>query len=522
MEDIEDMNVDALLQRRQGDQRGRALRTVRSTWAGRAVGDSFIPGSLLVFINTWGCAHNNSDSEYMAGILSSAGYAITDKEDKADVWILNSCTVKTPSEQHLHNMVSKGHEKGKLVIVAGCVPQAQSNISWLDNISVLGVQHIDQVVEVLEETAKGNVVQLLSRRATRSGRVNGYRVPLGLPKVRRNRLIEILPISSGCLNNCAYCKTKQARGNLVSYSIQEVVGRARTAFEDGVKEVWLTSEDLGAYGRDIDLTLPDLLNELVAVIPEGCMLRLGMTNPPYILDYLEEIAAVLRHPRVYSFLHIPVQSGSDSVLREMRREYTVEEFRMVVDFMLASVPNITIATDVICGFPTETDDDFEQTIKLIGKYKFPSVFINQFYPRPGTKAAKMKLLPTETVKDRTRMLTALFQSYTPYANRIGCTYNVLVTEKAFRGDYLVGHNKAYEQILIPNCPALMGKVVKVEVTAASKHSMNGRVIGGSQDGIVRLLPFDSVKVFNRAKHLLFIFLSVYFLQLLRDYFVTTE
>ncbi|CDW58689.1 hypothetical protein TTRE_0000701401 [Trichuris trichiura] len=150
----------------------------------------------------------------------------------------------------------------------------------------------------------------------------------------------------------------------------------------------------------------------------------------------------------------------------MRREYSVDDFRAVVHFMQTNVPDISIATDVICGFPTETDEvdthafegrfavgfqgsffeDFSETMKLIDQYKFPTVFINQFYPRPGTKAAAMKLLPTEVVKQRTKMLTALFHSYQPYANRVGRVYKVLVAEKAFRGDFLVAHNKAYEQV----------------------------------------------------------------------------
>ncbi|CDW60439.1 Putative cdk5 regulatory subunit associated prote in 1-like 1 [Trichuris trichiura] len=312
MEDIEDMDVEMIMTNKRNDERpnAHAVRCSRTVWAGRALGDSFIPGisiyllsrsSLKVYISTWGCSHNNSDSEYMAGLLSSAGYAVTsinlsklpqetaikcsDQREDADVWILNSCTVKTPSEHHLRNMVISGTEKSKKIIVAGCVPQAQPNIPWLNGVSLLGVHNIDRVVEVLEETAKGNVIHLLTRRTSRSGLSRN--VPLLLPKIRRNSLVELLPISSGCLNKCTYCKTKQARGNLVSYSVEEIVARAKTAFQEGVKEIWLTSEDLGAYGRDIDVTLPDLLNDLVAVIPDGCMLRLGMTNPPYILDYLE-------------------------------------------------------------------------------------------------------------------------------------------------------------------------------------------------------------------------------------------
>jgi threonylcarbamoyladenosine tRNA methylthiotransferase CDKAL1 len=122
-----------------------------------------------------------------------------------------------------------------------------------------------------------------------------------------------------------------------------------------------------------------------------------MTNPPYILEHLDAMADILSHPRIYSFLHIPVQAGSDSVLADMKREYCVEDFSKIVDFLRSKVKGITIATDIICGFPTETETDFEQTLKLVHKYKFPILFINQFYPRPGTPAAKMKRVPTQEV-----------------------------------------------------------------------------------------------------------------------------
>jgi len=167
---------------------------------------------------------------------------------------------------------------------------------------------------------------------------------------------------------------------------------------EGVVEIWLTSEDLGAYGHDIGVTLPELLWQLVDVVPKGCMLRLGMTNPPYIMEHLEEMAGILSHPRVYSFIHLPVQCGSDKVLADMKRDYTVADFRHVVDFLRDRVPGITIATDIICGFPTETPEDFEQTLSLVSEYQFPSLFINQFYPRPGTPAARMRRIPTQEVR----------------------------------------------------------------------------------------------------------------------------
>uniref|UniRef100_A0A8B9KYB1 tRNA-t(6)A37 methylthiotransferase n=1 Tax=Astyanax mexicanus TaxID=7994 RepID=A0A8B9KYB1_ASTMX len=421
--------------------------------------DSVIPGTQKVWVRTWGCSHNNSDGEYMAGQLAAGGYKMTDNPTDADVWVLNSCTVKSPAEDHFRNSIKKAQEQNKKVVVAGCVPQAQPRMDYLKGLSIIGVQQIDRVVEVVDEAVKGHSVRLLGQKKDNGRRLGGAR--LDLPKIRKNPLIEIISINTGCLNACTYCKTKHARGDLASYPIEELVERARQSFQEGVCEIWLTSEDTGAYGRDIGTDLPSLLWELVKEIPEGCMLRLGMTNPPYILEHLEEMAKILNHPRVYGFLHVPVQSASDSVLMDMKREYCCDDFRRVVDFLKDRVPGITIATDIICGFPGETDEDFQETMELVKKYRFPSLFINQFYPRPGTPAAKMEQVPAQVV--------SLFVC-------IGERQHVLVTEESFDAQYYVAHNKFYEQVLVPKNPGFKGKMIEVDIYESGKHFMRGRPV----------------------------------------------
>uniref|UniRef100_G1SPM7 tRNA-t(6)A37 methylthiotransferase n=1 Tax=Oryctolagus cuniculus TaxID=9986 RepID=G1SPM7_RABIT len=440
--------------------------------------DSTIPGIQKIWIRTWGCSHNNSDGEYMAGQLAAYGYKITENASDADLWLLNSCTVKNPAEDHFRNSIKKAQEENKKVVLAGCVPQAQPRQDYLKGLSVIGVQQIDRVVEVVEETIKGHSVRLLGQKKENGRRLGGAR--LDLPKIRKNPLIEIISINTGCLNACTYCKTKHARGNLASYPIDELVDRAKQSFQEGVCEIWLTSEDTGAYGRDIGTDLPTLLWKLVDVIPEGAMLRLGMTNPPYILEHLQEMAKILNHPRVYAFLHIPVQSASDSVLMAMKREYCVADFKSVVDFLKEKVPGITIATDIICGFPGETDQDFQETVKLVEEYKFPSLFINQFYPRPGTPAAKMEQVPAHMKKQRTKDLSQVFHSYNPYDHKIGERQQVLVTEESFDSKFYVAHNRFYEQVLVPKNPAFMGKMVEVDIYESGKHFMKGQPVSDAK------------------------------------------
>ncbi|KAJ3410780.1 hypothetical protein HDV05_003245 [Chytridiales sp. JEL 0842] len=451
----------------------------------------FLPGNASVYVKTWGCGHNNSDGEYMAGMLASHGYKILLEDDKkydADVWVLNSCTVKGPSEQAFINDVKRGKDRGLKVVVAGCVPQgsASKGQEW-DGLSVIGVQQIDRVVEVVEESLKGNTVKLTRERkventseaSTKSKRKAGG-ASLDLPKVRRNPFVEIIPINTGCLNQCTYCKTKHARGDLGSYEPEEIWARVEAVIHEGVKEIWLTSEDTGAYGRDIGVTIVDLLWGIVNVFEKypktDTMLRVGMTNPPYILEHLPEIVKILSHPRVFSFLHVPIQAASDRVLEDMRRMYTLADFENVVNTLRDGVEgSCTVATDIICGFPTETDDDWKETTRLLEKYQFSVLHISQFYPRPGTPAARMQRLPTELVKQRSREATQIFHSYQPYDSLFGKMLVVLVTEVSADGKHYVGHDKRYRQVLVGMEPEYMGKVLVVEVVRTGKFFVEGSV-----------------------------------------------
>eukprot|EP00878_Enallax_costatus_P043482 GHUV01051477.1.p1 GENE.GHUV01051477.1~~GHUV01051477.1.p1 ORF type:complete len:377 (+),score=85.49 GHUV01051477.1:1219-2349(+) len=304
-----------------------------------------------------------------------------------------------------------------------------------------GVGAIDRVVEAAEAALKGEQLVLLGRR----------KLPdLDLPKVRRNAHVEIVPLSTGCLGACTYCKTKHARGHLGSYRPEAIVSRVAAAAADPlVREIWLSSEDTGAYGRDIGTNIADLLKRCVAVLPQDgrTMLRLGMTNPPFILEHLDQIAEVLNHPCVFSYLHLPVQSGSDPVLLKMNREYTVEEFQRCADTLLSKVPGLELATDIIVGFPGETDADWSGTMELVGHYCFAHTHISQFYPRPGTPAARMKRVPTQLVKERSRELSRLVETFTgPCAALLGSRQRVWVTDTAADGHHLVGHTKNYTQV----------------------------------------------------------------------------
>lgn len=431
--------------------------------------DAPVPETQKVWIKTYGCSHNSSDSEYMHGLLVKYGYRVVDDKNSADIWLVNSCTVKDPSQAAFMNVVHQAKDQDKPIVVAGCVSQAQRSLQGLEDVSIVGVTQIDRIVEAVEETLHGNTVKMLAKKELPK---------LDLPKVRRNPLVEIIPLSTGCLGACTYCKTREARGKLGSYALEAIVDRVKQVVDEGVSEIWLTSEDTGAYGLDIGTNIINLLRSILEVLPPaGVMLRVGMTNPPYILEHLEAIGDILNDDRVYSFLHVPVQAASNKVLLAMNREYTAEDFRLVADTLQYKVPGMTIATDIICGFPGEDEADFDQTLALIAHYKFAITNISQFYPRPGTPAAKMKRVPTNIVKDRSRRLTKLFESIVPYTYLVGQTVKVWFdVEVSDDRKYSVGHTKAYVKILVPLDESLPGRCYTVQIESAARFHCVGRLV----------------------------------------------
>lgn len=451
-----------------------------------------VPGDATIFVHTFGCGHNVSDGEYMAGQLVDHGYRITDDFKSADCFLINSCTVKNPSEDHFVTLVRRAKESGKPVVVAGCVPQGDPQGKEWSDVSVIGVKQIHQAASVVEEALRGHIVRAIDEKETShaGGRRQVVReevlpivaetIPLprlDLPKVRRNNFIEIIPINVGCLNNCTYCKTKQARGDLQSWPVDEIVNRVRQVVLEGVREIRLTSEDVGAYGIDIGT---DIVQLLLAVSKEvertDVMIRVGMSNPPYLLRHVGAVAEILKHKNFFEFIHIPVQSGSNAILDSMKREYTVEEFLECVDGFRAILPSISIATDIICAFPGEGEAEWEDTMSLCRRVQFPVVNISRYYARRGTPAAAMPQIRTDIAKKRTVELTNFFNSYETYGQVVGTKHWIWLLEVAHDKHHLVGHTKNFAQVLVDPAEASLGDFVEVSITSSTKYSVQGVVL----------------------------------------------
>ncbi|MBR9682909.1 tRNA (N(6)-L-threonylcarbamoyladenosine(37)-C(2))-methylthiotransferase, partial [Candidatus Woesearchaeota archaeon] len=386
--------------------------------------------------------------------------------EEADVIILNSCTVKNPSENSLMRELEKYKDSYKIVIVAGCV--AQADPEKLGGYPLIGTNQFDQIVEVVEEALNENIVCNLSQEDTPS---------LKAPKVRENPVVEIIPICRGCLGNCSYCKTKAARGELVSYPIEDIKLRVRRALMEGAKEIWLTAQDCGCYGFDLNTNLAKLLEELVT-IDRYFKIRIGMINPNHLLKIKDELLKVFSNEKIFKFLHIPLQSGNDEILKAMKRKYSMEDFLNLVKEFRQHFPRITLATDVIVGFPGESEEQHWETLNLIRRISPDVLHISRFWARPKTPAAKMKnQIRGDEIKRRSGVLAEIFKNIAHMQNEKWLTWEgeILIDDQGTEPGQMIGRNPSYKQVLVMGDFEL-GQRVKVKIGGVKDWDLRGRVI----------------------------------------------
>lgn len=403
-----------------------------------------------IFIETYGCSFNVSDSEAMGGLLAQSGYRIATDPAQADLIIMNTCTVKDRTYLNFEKRFAQLKTaalsgEGPRLVVAGCIPKTLAHSDLMQGVSTLGPDTIDQVTEVVEQTLAGH--QLNRLQADSKSDATAAR-PL-LPTRRRQPNIEIIPIASGCLNACTFCQTRLARGRLSSFRPGDLLDRARRAIADGVSELWLTAQDVGAYGKDCDYPLHRLLRDICAL--EGdFMVRLGMANPRWVWEDLNAILDALDHPKMFKFLHVPVQSGSDAVLAAMKRGNTARQFLEISEAFGQRFPEGGLMTDIIVGYPTETEEDFAQTLAVLDAVRPAAANRSKFSPRPGTAAARLPQLPGPVMAERSLRLydkvKALAHAY--HQDWVGRRDRVLIDQLKSNGTTFA-HNTAYRPVVLP-------------------------------------------------------------------------
>ena len=353
-----------------------------------------------ILIKTFGCTANQDNEAIMAGLLLESGHSLVKDDVDADIIVVNSCVVKSATENRIFQLLKD--LKDKKIIITGCMPGAQPNRlkKIAPNASLLSTQHTTDIVYAVEKMLKGEIITLNSKRKENKAFVSKLR-----PKE-----IATIQIGEGCADICYFCQTKLAKGHIFSFPVEDIKKEVEHVVKNGYKIIYLTSQDNGAYGLDKNKIsqLANLLKELIKV--EGKYeIRVGMTNPRHIIPIIDDLVKVYKNDKIKKFLHIPVQSGSNKVLKEMNRKHSVDDFLVLVDKFRKEFEDFNIATDIIVGYPTENEEDFNDTIELIKKIKPEVINISKFTPRPLTKASKMKQLKSEIIKDRSKKLADVYE-----------------------------------------------------------------------------------------------------------------
>ncbi len=424
-----------------------------------------------VYVEVYGCSANRADAEIASGLLLEAGHEIVDRAEDADVSVLLTCIVKTPTERKVVRRLKE--LEGKRVVVAGCMPKAQRSVveEVSPGASLVGPDDVERILEAVSAAAAGEKIVCLG--GTSPDRTC-------LPRMRFSGVVHIAPIAAGCLGNCSYCIVKVARGRLRSFPAEAIVRDAEEAIASGCKEIWVTAEDTAAYDYN-GVRLPDLLRSLEEI--EGdFMIRVGMMTPNSVLPILDDLVDAFRGKKVFSFLHAPVQSGSDEVLARMRRKYNVTDFKDLATRFRDGVPGLGVSTDIICGFPGESEDQFRESLSLIEWLRPDALNMNRFWPRPGTEAAELGgQLNGRITKGRSRRLDELWTRVGQEANEswLGWVGDVLLDEVGHSGAKM-GRTRSYKAVTVVT-GARLGEWIRVRVTGAERAYLLGEDVTDGSD-----------------------------------------
>ena len=430
-------------------------------------------------IYTLGCKVNQYESSAIGDLFRQAGYQMVDFEQQADVYVINTCTVTHLGDRKSRQMIRRAAKQNPEAVIAvtGCYAQTSPG-------EVLEITGVDLVVGTKD---KSNIVKLVEAFSKEKGPVNAVDNILAsdcydeLPvPTEQGKARAFLKIQEGCNSFCAYCIIPYARGPVRSRLPENVLTSATQLIEQGFKEIVLTGIHIGAYGQDFADRQIDLgwLVDRLAKVPGLLRLRLGSIEPHDINDAL--INAVAGNPNVCRHLHIPLQSGDDDILASMRRRYDIRQFEELVNRIYQTVPGVAITTDVIVGFPGETEQQFQNTLQTVERVGFASLHVFKYSPRKGTPAAEMQdQVSPEAKEDRSKRLIELGGKLAEKFARqqLDKDLEVLV-EQPHEGDNLLfeGHTDTYLKVIFPAQDKLRGQLVRVHIDEIFGQYLKGRII----------------------------------------------
>jgi len=434
-------------------------------------------------IRTFGCQMNEHDSERIAGLLSADGMTATDDLDKADVLFINTCTIRENADNRLYGNLGqlkewKDRRPRSLLVVGGCAAQKDREIvreraPWVD--VVLGTHNLDRVLDLLDYAENwGGVTEVVDELQA---------MPSSLPVRRELTHSAWVSIQVGCNNSCTFCIVPTVRGPEISRRPGDVLREVRGLAADGVVEVTLLGQNVDTYGRDLALDgrrkplFAKLLRQVGTV--EG-LRRLRFTSP-HPADFRRDVAeAMAETPAVCEQLHLPLQSGSDRVLAAMHRGYNVERYCSKLTMARELIPDLAVSTDIIVGFPGESEDDFAATLEVVEANAYDQAFMFIFSPRPGTRAAEMtdSFVPAEAIKERFDRLVELQNRISLERNRaqVGKKEEVLVEGPSKKDAGVVAARSRSGKLVHVEGVWQPGSFLNVEILSAAPHHLVGRPI----------------------------------------------
>lgn len=406
---------------------------------------------MKVYFETYGCALNKGDTYIMMTLLQKRNHEIVSDITNADVIVLNTCDVRLETGERMKSRIKELRKYGKKLVVAGCFASAEPAVVKMlaPEASIVGPQSLTKIVDAVENNSKIFAISPEKIEET--------------PRVFEGK-IAIIPVVDGCAGDCNFCITKLARKVLRSYPVRSIVNAVREAVKSGAVEVELTGQDIAAYGLDLGgkIKLSDVLESVLSI--EGdFMIRIGMMTPEQFARDIDGILEALKHPKMYKFLHLPVQSGDDNVLKLMNRKYTVDEYKEMVKEVRQKIPNVNITTDIIVGHPGEDESAFENTLNLMKELKFEKIHLAMYSIRPNTKSALMPQVPDAIKKERMRIAYKLYEDISLQIHKeyVGKRTRIITTEKG-KGNTVIGRMINYIPVIVEN--AELGRWYEVEIT----------------------------------------------------------
>jgi MiaB-like tRNA modifying enzyme len=421
----------------------------------------------------FGCSANRAISEGLAGILKSNGYILEDSTNNADLIIVNTCIVKQNTEHRMKSLLSS-LPTDREVIITGCLPSVM--LDWVnENVPRAHILFPEQASELISLIGKKQKSMNENQKI-----LSKWDWIYTRERSLINPNITAVEISRGCLGNCSYCIVKHVKGDLRSRSPISIISEIEHLVKNGSKEIWLTSQDTGIYGWDLtpSIFLPDLINDITK-IQNDFKIRLGMMTPYTVQRFSDQLISQINHPKVFSFLHLPIQSGSNKILNAMKRKETREYFVKLIKKLRKNISNLVIATDIIVGFPNETEEDYLLSESLIKELTPTIVNISKYTDRPGTDAARMKRkIPSKIKASRSKRLTEICKeiSRSQLKTWIGWKGNVIIDDVGKEKTQVKGRNNSYLPVVISNATNTIGTIQEVIITDSTTNFLIGEII----------------------------------------------